>query len=270
MGSVKTSAFQKFSAYIWDPPHSAETWVRVSLPYKMIDTILKCQKSKKLPTTITTIITMLIGRALNKHPELTRYIRGKKIVQSQDRGVFLTTYFKSNHTDWDVNGIRINDSQDKSIAEVTTEIKEKSSYIKQGKDDQVRRFSWLINSCPHFILSALIPLIRGIVFRMGFNTERVGLPGNRFGSIIITPLHEFGIETAKIPLHRFCNASFVIAICKPYWQLTATGQEKRLPLDITLDHRVIDGKLSAIILNTISNELDQLVNEETEFNKNKF
>ncbi len=258
---MRLSSFQKFSTYIWEPPYSSETWVRVTLPYSMIEAILKCQKLKKQPTTLTVVITTLIGRAIIKHAELSRYIKGKKIVQSKDIGVFLTTYFKSNSENWDVNGIRINDSHQKSISQVTAEIKKKSRDIKHGHDKQVRRFVCLINRCPHIVLSILIPFIRWCVFRLGFRTERLGLPGNRFGSIIITPLHEFGIETAKIPLHHFSNASFVVAICKPYWQMTESGKQKQLPLDITLDHRVIDGKVSAIILKTMLAELAQMAKE---------
>ena len=99
-------------------------------------------------------------------------------------------------------------------------------------------------------------MVRYLIFRRGIPLEKVGLPGDRFGNVIITALHEFGIETAKIPIHNFCNASLIIAICAPYWKITETGKEKRLPLDITIDHRVIDGKTGASIMATLNNELD--------------
>ena len=82
------SSFQKFSSYIWSSPYSAETWIRVSLPYHKIDQVLKKQKKMKLPTTLTAVITVLVGRVMCQYPELKRYIQSKQIKQCDENSIF--------------------------------------------------------------------------------------------------------------------------------------------------------------------------------------
>jgi hypothetical protein len=257
--SRQPSSFQKFSAYIWDPPHTSETWGRVSLPYSKVEQVLKNKKREGSPTTITAVVATLFGRVLNKHPQLNTFIKGKKIVNHNKKRVFITTHFKSKTKQWDLSGISLDDSHQKSLQAVTSEIRQKSRQIKQGRDNEINRFSKCITHSPHWLLSFIIPVIRYLVFTIGFTIEKVGFPGDRFGAIMITPLHEFGIETAKVPLHHFSNASILVAICKPCWILTESGKEKRLPLDITIDHRVLDGKASAMAIQTLHDELEKLL-----------
>lgn len=257
------SSFKKFSAYIWGNPQAAETWARISLPYSKIGQILAAKKAQKKPTTVTAIVTCLIGKVIEKHLELKTFVVGRKIVNHSKKRIFITTYFKSDHhvdnDSWDLSGIYLDDCHTKSLGDITAEIRQKSRQIKTRQDLQINRFSKLIKACPYWLLSLIYPITRHLIFRWGISLEKVGLPGDRFGSIMITALHEFGIETAKIPLHNFCNTSLLIAICAPYWQLTETGKEKRLPLDITIDHRIIDGKTGASIMATLNNELDNEV-----------
>jgi len=254
------SSFKKFSAYIWEAPQSAETWARISLPYSKISQILVAKKAQKKPTTVTAIVTYLIGKVIEKHPELRTFVVGRKIVNHSKKRIFITTYFKSeDNKSWDLSGFSLDDCHTKSVGDITSEIRQKSRQIKTRQDPQINRFSKLIKACPYWLLSLIYPITRHLIFRWGISLEKGGLPGDRFGSVIITSLYEFGIETAKIPLHNFCNASLLIAICAPYWQLTETGKEKRLPLDITVDHRMIDGKAGALIMKTLNDELDAVV-----------
>ncbi len=257
----RMSSFKKFSAYIWGNPQAAETWARISLPYSKIGQILAAKKAQKKPTTVTAIVTCLIGKVIEKHPELRTFVVGRKIVNHSKKRIFITTYFKSDHhvgnNSWDLSGIHLDHCHLKSIQEITDEIRQKSRQIKTRQDPQINRFSKLIKACPYWLLSLIYPMVRYLIFRREIPVEKVGLPGDRFGNVIITALHEFGIETAKIPIHNFCNASLIIAICAPYWRLTETGKEKRLPLDITIDHRIIDGKAGALIMKTLNDELEQ-------------
>jgi hypothetical protein len=260
------SAFQKFSTHIWSPPHSAETWVRISLPYADIKCILDREKANRTPTTITAIIATIFGKTILKHPELTRYVSNKKIKHSKNHSVFITTAFKD-HNRWDLGGINIPVTESMSLTDISAQIRLKSSALKHHKDTQYKRFTRMMHTLPNAIIRLVMPLFKVVLTHYGDVLEKLGIPGNRFGSIMITPLHQFGVDTAKIPLHRFGTASFLIAICKPYWSVSETSNEKWLPLDITFDHRVIDGQSSMGIVRDVFRVLKQLKTGHLELSK---
>lgn len=92
--------------------------------------------------------------------------------------------------------------------------------------------------------------LEGILSVIGISLPWFGIKKNHYGSVVISLIGKYGLKNVYVPLYPYTQTTGVFVSCavetKKYLNLDGTYTTKEyLPVNFTLDHRYIDGVLSA-------------------------
>jgi pyruvate dehydrogenase E2 component (dihydrolipoamide acetyltransferase) len=80
----------------------------------------------------------------------------------------------------------------------------------------------------------------------------MGIPDDRFGSVMISNFGPLGIENALVPLSPYCRCPVIMGIGAPKKKAVVVGDEvvvrKCVTISFTFDHRYADGAHGAVLL----------------------
>ncbi|OBI60640.1 2-oxo acid dehydrogenase subunit E2 [Mycobacterium sp. E796] len=141
---------------------------------------------------------------------------------------------------------RINEKRPWAIAK---ELADHVERIRQGEDPQFKKGKAMVKGLPPLLL-------RPVMDALGFVTESLQLPipflgleGRPYGSILVSNVGTYGLDTAAAPWPTFCHVPLGIMIGAVKDKVLALGGQPVvrpvLPLSIGLDHRFVDGYQAA-------------------------
>ena len=129
-----------------------------------------------------------------------------------------------------------------SLVHLTTQ---KISALRQGKDPEIRRVKRILSCLPTWSMPVFYRVIDFLSYTLNLNPHCYGVPYDRFGSIVISPVGSLGIEQAFIPLFPLSRTPIGFSIGKPVLKPTLINDvyvpRPHVTFSITIDHRIIDG-----------------------------
>lgn len=132
---------------------------------------------------------------------------------------------------------------------IAKELTDRASCIRHGEDPQFKQMKTMVKVLPPLLL-------RAVMDGIGFVTESLQLPlpffgveARPFGSILVSNVGTYGLDSAAAPAPTFCHVPFGIIMGAVTDKVLARdGQpvvRPVLPLTISLDHRFVDGYQAA-------------------------
>jgi pyruvate dehydrogenase E2 component (dihydrolipoamide acetyltransferase) len=143
---------------------------------------------------------------------------------------------------------------------IAKELAERAARIRDNDDPQFKRAKAMVKGLPPIVL-------RPVLDALGFVTETLQLPipfmgvdARPYGSILVSNLGTYGLDSVSAPVPTFCHVPFSIVTGAVTDKVLARDHQAVirpvLPLTIGLDHRFIDGYQAATMARVFREYLD--------------
>jgi hypothetical protein len=149
----------------------------------------------------------------------------------------------------DLSGAVVRRVNEKEPWIIAKELADRAARVRHDDDPQFKRAKAMVKGLPPIVL-------RPVLDTLGFVTETLQLPvpfmgveSRPYGSILVSNLGTYGLDSVSAPVPTFCHVPFTIVTGAVTDKVLARdGQvvvRPVLPLTIGLDHRFVDGYQAA-------------------------
>ena len=230
------SSFRRMAAGMWRSPRDPSIYGQMDVDATRSLAFLAEQPGK---VTVTHLVARAVALALREQPELNAKVRfWGRLERRETIDLFVTVA-----TGGDLSGARIDRADHKSLVELAREVSDRAGKIRKGNDRDHARTRGAMKALPWWLARPATWATDVLVNEL--HVELPGMPGDPFGSAIITSVGMFGIDAAFapfVPLAR-CPMLILVPEVRPRpWAVGDTACVRPvLRLCATFDHRIIDG-----------------------------
>ena len=250
------SPFRKIALGTWHTAYDPSVYGSVSLRMEKAERYVeefRRETGKRL--TLSHLMARAAGAALEAMPDANAILRLGRIYLRERIGVFFQVAMEDPRTGQiDLSGATVYDPEKKTLRDICTELEEKASGVRGGNDKKERARS-LFRLAPEFAIGPLLDTIGFFGYTLNLDLEKVGVPNDPFGSIMITNIGSLGLEEAYAPLVPYTRVPIVVAmgaVCDvPVVEAGAVIPGRVMKVCATFDHRILDGAHAAIMVRTL-------------------
>lgn len=200
------------------------------------------EKKNQTKITVTHFVTKAIGMALKKHPQVNSCIRWGRIYEREQVDIFLQVSLSDGK---DLSGAKIESIEEKSLAKIAEELREKAEMIRTDRDPQFKKTMGLMKKIPLSLLGVILKISDFIGNTLLWSLPTLGIPRDPFGSAMISSIGMLGIDVGFAPFPTFSRTPLIVAVGKIEDRARVVdGQvvsRKCVLLSATFDHRIVDG-----------------------------
>ncbi len=265
--AIPFSVWRKIAMATWrprtDPTISATIDIEAPQLLEYIDQVRHATGQHLTPVD-------LVGRAAGKVVEALPGLNGRVVFGSFLPSPTIDCFFVvSLRTDpvsgveaarTDLSGTVVRRVNEKPPWVIAKELADRAGRIRHDKDPQFKQMKAMVKGLPPLLLR---PLMAGV----GFVTESlqlalpfVGLEARPYGSVLVSNVGTYGLDSASAPVPTFCHVPITILLGAVTDKVLARdGQpvvRPVLPLTINLDHRFVDGYQAATMARIFREYLD--------------
>jgi pyruvate/2-oxoglutarate dehydrogenase complex dihydrolipoamide acyltransferase (E2) component len=250
------SPFRKIALGTWQTAYDPSVYGSVSLRMEAAERYLEQFRrvtGKRL--TMSHMMAKAAAAALEAMPDANAILRLGRIYLRERIGVFFQVALEDPLTGQiDLSGATIYDPEKKSLHDICLELEEKARGVRGGKDKKERARS-LFRHAPEFAIGPLLDTIGFFGYTLNLDLEKVGVPNDPFGSIMITNIGSLGLEEAYAPLVPYTRVPIVVAmgavLDAPVVEDGQVVPGRVMKVCATFDHRILDGAHAAIMVRTL-------------------
>jgi pyruvate dehydrogenase E2 component (dihydrolipoamide acetyltransferase) len=230
------SSFRRMAAGMWRSPRDPSIYGQMDVDATAALAFLAEQPER---VTVTHLVARAVAVALREQPELNAKVRfWGRLEQRETIDLFVTVA-----TGGDLSGARIDRADHKSLVELAREVSDRAGKIRKGNDKDYARTRGAMKSLPWWLARPATWASDVLVNEL--HVELPGMPGDPFGSAIITSVGMFGIDSAFAPFVPLARCPMLILVPEVRPRPWAVGESAVvrpvLRLCATFDHRIIDG-----------------------------
>lgn len=250
------SPFRKIALGTWQTAYDPSVYGSVSLRMEAAESYLerfRWATGKRL--TMSHLMAKAAAAALEAMPDANAILRLGRIYLRERIGVFFQVALEDPQTgEIDLSGATIYDPEKKTLHDICLELEAKAKGVRGGKDKKERARS-LFRHAPEFAIGPLLDTIGFFGYTLNLDLEKVGVPNDPFGSIMITNIGSLGLEEAYAPLVPYSRVPIVLAmgavIDAPVVDDGRVVPGRVMKVCATFDHRILDGAHAAIMVRTL-------------------
>ncbi len=238
------SSFRRMAAAMWRSPSDPSIYGSMDVDATAALAFMRDHQERSgVKLSITHLVARAVALAMRDQPEINGKVRyWGRLEQRSTIDIFVTVATEGNR---DLSGARIDRADEKSLAEVAGEIRDRAGKIRSGKDASYKRSKSALQRVPWWLTRPTTWLSDILVNELHLDLAAQGMPSDPFGSAIVTSVSMFGIDSAFapfVPLAR-CPMLILVPEIRPRPWVVGDRIEPRpvLRLCATFDHRIIDG-----------------------------
>ena len=160
----------------------------------------------------------------------------------------------------DLSGAVVRRVDEKPPWVIAKELADRAARIRQDEDPQFKQAKAMVKGLPPLVLRPVLEGIGFITESLQWPLSLLGLEARPYGSILVSNVGTYGLDTAFAPVPTFCHVPFGIMMGAVTDKVLAReGQSvirPVLPLAIGLDHRFVDGYQAATMARIFRQYLD--------------
>ena len=250
------SPFRKMALGTWQTAYDPSVYGSVSLRMEGAERYLERFRrvtGKRL--TMSHMMARAAAAALEAMPDANAILRLGRIYLRDRIGVFFQVAMEDPRTGQiDLSGATIYDPEKKSLLDICEELEHKAKGVRGGKDKKERARS-IFRRAPEFAVGPLLGTIGFFNYTLNLDLEKVGVPNDPFGSIMITNIGSLGLEEAYAPLVPYSRVPIVLAmgavLDAPVVEDGRVVAGRVMKVCATFDHRILDGAHAAVMVRTL-------------------
>jgi len=250
------SAFRKIALGTWHTAYDPSVYGSLTLRMEKAEDYLERFRSatgKRL--TFSHMMAKAAAAALQAMPDANAILRLGGIYLRERIGVFFQVALEDSATgEIDLSGTTIFEPEQKTLLAIVEEFEERTARVRGGRDrkDAARN---LFRRAPSFAIGPLLDAVGFFGYTLNLDLEKLGVPNDAFGSVMITNIGSLGLEEAYPPLVPHSRVPIVMAM-GAVRDAAVVDAGKVVPGRVmkvcaTFDHRVLDGVHAAIMVRTL-------------------
>lgn len=260
-------SWRRLALVTWDAPRDPTAYGIMDLDCEnALAYIAKTRAESGEKVTMTTLIGKCIAMGIAEHPETNAYVSRGNIVVRDTVDIFYQVSFFDEDTkkptaeagekslvkpaerkskNANLAGAKIIEVNEKSVVEVSRELRERAEAIRGRGDGDTARAAKALARVPQRFIGVAARFGAYASYDLGWNLSKFGIPFDAFGSCMVTNVGVFGIELAFAPLVDMSRVPIVLTVGAirdaPSVFEGRIEIRKRLSLGIAFDHRIMDG-----------------------------
>ena len=250
------STFRKMALGTWHTAYDPSVYGSLTLRMERAEAYLdRFRRATGKRLTFSHMMAKAAAAALQAMPDANAILRLGSIYLRDRIGVFFQVVLEDPITgEIDLSGATIFEPQDKSIADIVDEFQERTARVRGGSDrkDAARN---IFRRAPSFAIGPILDAVGFFGYTLNLDLEKLGVPNDAFGSIMITNIGTLGLEEAYPPLVPYSRVPIVMAMGAvqdaPVVEDGAVVPGRVMKVCATFDHRVLDGAHAAIMVRTL-------------------
>jgi 2-oxoacid dehydrogenases acyltransferase (catalytic domain) len=201
----------------------------------------------------------LVGRAAGKVLEALPGLNGRVVfgsfVPSPTIDCFFVVSLRTDlvtgaeATGTDLSGAVVRRVDEKPPWVIAKELTDRVTRIRHGADPQFKQTKAMVQGLPPLLLRPVIDALGFVTESLQLPIPFLGLEARPYGSILVSNVGTYGLDSAAAPWPTFCHVPLGIMMGAVTDKVLALGGQPVvhpvLPLTIGLDHRFIDGYQAA-------------------------
>jgi pyruvate dehydrogenase E2 component (dihydrolipoamide acetyltransferase) len=205
---------------------------------------------------VTHVILKAVALAYRKFPDLNVKVERNHLYRRNSIDVNLLV---SSESGGELSAIKLNNADKMTLAEIVGQVKKGAKGVRDDRGPDFQESKNIIKKLPVWISRIIVPVMSWLVNKRGMHFPGVGFPQDPFGTVIVTSVGMFGVETAFAPLPSIGRANAALLITevkkKPWVEDDNIVVRPVMKLCCTLDHRVFTGYQGAMLSSEIKDIL---------------
>jgi pyruvate/2-oxoglutarate dehydrogenase complex dihydrolipoamide acyltransferase (E2) component len=256
------SSFRRIAAAAWDNMYDATIYGQLEVNAEPIEKwIAEAREKTGKKITLTVCVARALGIILARHPDINATVRNRKLYVRQSADVFLQVALPSTDPTrlgkTDLTGMCVRTVNEKSVSELTDEIRGSAKRLRSGDDKEFKKTKGLVEILPAFLLRWLLKVV--IFLQHDLNIAVPGQPKDAFGSAMVTSVGMFGARVGYAPFFPLARVPIILCLGavtdQPVVKDGKVVAGRVFNIQATMDHRIVDGYHAGMV----SKELTQLL-----------
>lgn len=252
----KMSPFRKMALGTWQNAGDPSIYGSITLRMEPAERyIARFRAATGVRLTMSHLMGKAVAAALQAVPDANAIQRLGRIYLRDQIAIFFQVVMEDPATGQiDLSGAVVQDADKKSLVEIAGELEERAARVRSGRD-QKDAARGAFRRVPGF---AVGPMLRAITFfthTLNLDLQRLGLPKDPFGSVMITNIGTLGLEEAYAPLVPYARIPMLVAMGAvrdaPVVEDGRVIAGRVMTVGATMDHRILDGAHAAIMVRTV-------------------
>ena len=241
------SSFRKIALGTWRTAYDPSVYGTIELHMDAAARYIqdfRDKTGKKL--TVSHLLAKAAAMVLKECPDANALLRWNRVYLRKRIGIFFQVVLTDEGADKaDLSGATLYDVEQKSLHQIYDEFTAKVAEVRARKDPALEKTRRTFLGIPYFALHFVLRLISFFTYTLNLDLSRLGIPKDPFGSLMITNIGSFGLDTAYVPLVPYARVPILIAAGAVKEVPVVEGGQivvgKVMRVNATFDHRFIDG-----------------------------
>lgn len=239
MQGKQLHGWRRVAAAMWHAPDDPQIFGKLEVDARPVRRAVEEGRRTGAHVTPTHVVGRAVAHALEAVPELNVQIRGGRAYPRPTIDVF----FIAAVANGDLSGIKIVDVPHKTVAQIASELGERATAVKEGRDAELGRSKRLMDAVPARALRTVLRASSYLTRR--YDLPGLGLPRSPFGSAMISSIGMFGLPEGFGPLAWMYDVPLFVLVGeiaeRPVVERGQVVVREVLPITATIDHRYVDG-----------------------------
>jgi pyruvate dehydrogenase E2 component (dihydrolipoamide acetyltransferase) len=207
------SPFRKIALGTWHTAYDPSVYGAITLRVEQAERyVQRFRAATGLRVTLSHMMARAAGAALETMPDANAILRLGRIYLRERIAVFFQVALEDARTGQiDLSGATIYDPEKKTLRDIASELESKAARVRGGSDKKEAARS-IFRKTPSFAVGPLLDTIGFLGYTLNLDLERIGIPNDAFGSVMITNIGSLGLEEAFAPLVPYSRVPIVVAM----------------------------------------------------------
>jgi pyruvate/2-oxoglutarate dehydrogenase complex dihydrolipoamide acyltransferase (E2) component len=239
---TRAKGWRKIATSVWGWPKDPQVYGRLELDgVPVLEAIETLRQQTGARVTATHLVTRAVAMGLRENPSInTRLARGR-FIPRETVDVFVIVAAGGGG---DLSGVKVRRADDKTAADIATEMKAKVEAARAGQGE-LDRAKKMMEILPPRILGWALRMSAFLTSDLHMDLKSMGMPREAFGGAMVTNVGTFGITEGWAPLSPIYRVPIIVLVGevdrRPWVVDDRVEVRPVLPVTATIDHRWVDG-----------------------------
>jgi len=242
--TASLSSWRRISLSAWARPSDPSVYGWLDLDVSRALAYLEAlNRSSANKITLTHLVGKALAMAIASCPESNALVRwGSQIYQRDTVDVFFQVAYENGGN---LSGAKVEQADRKSLDEIAQFLAARVDAIRKHERHDLAASDARVSRVPPLLRKLALRATELLIYDLGLDLSRWGVPSDAFGSAMVTNVGMFGLPHGFAPLVPFARVPIVLTVGALHdaaiVERGAVVVRPILPVGVTLDHRVLDG-----------------------------
>jgi pyruvate dehydrogenase E2 component (dihydrolipoamide acetyltransferase) len=267
-GRARDSSWRRVAASFWNPPRDPTIYGLLDYDARALLQRVDTLRAAGHRVTVTHVVARAMAEVLARHPECNVVLRRRRVWQRANIDVFLQVAVESESGaigEAELSGVKIDRADKLDLVAFAAAVDAEVARTRSTRNLALDRSRRQMARIPRMMLGPILRLSQWLTVGLNLDLTRLGVARDPFGSVAVTSLGMWDIETAFAPLLPVSGPPLLLTVgaIKQRAVVDEHGQVVARPIlriGGTFDHRLLDGYQ----LSVLARELQQVIERDVD------